>query len=316
MSVFEVKDYFFQIAMWECFGNSLGCDSSVINDSAPNHFQRNLLEYGLNKSIIPRLEANKTDYFMIDTQCFVTPVYYIKYHGKETYIQHFRGKELLPKLQEKLGNSDFKFKIISIDEVPKDRVENGLKLFAEKINEIYKPDEIILYAPYFVDRRVEGYNFEELPYSIKEINKERNRKIRYYFKILRKYLPKAYVLDFDINRAVADDYAHSKNIYSVHYSNKTYIEQGFKLLELLNLNYHEWYPYDMDPFEYMMEYYMKCYSDSRKMIADVESLVTGKEIRDLFEKLPVSAIISLKYNYGFLNVREIAELILENKIYH
>lgn len=312
--VFEVKNYVFQVAMWECFGQMLDIPLTILKSISPNRFQATLLDYGFNKTVVSELEKNRAEYILIDTQSFVSPIYKVEYCGMATYIQHFRATELLPKLQEKLGREQFRYQVFDIKNFPKGYIEERLRKFAEWLKTVYAQSNIILYAPQFVDLRVgKNFNFEKLPPHLVKINSERNYIINLYYELLKSFLPKAKILHFDAKRTIADDYAHSKNIYSAHYSNNSYIEQGMDLLKVLNIDYRDYYSYSMDPKEYMMEYYLKCYADCRKKISELESMITGEVVEDKFLKLPVSTIVSLNYDFGFKNIDELKKVMEQKK---
>lgn len=300
-AMYDVKEYVFQVAIWEMFQESLDIDIEIIRKIAPNNFQARLLDYGLNKTLERALINKKSDYLLIDTQCFVSPVYKVTYQGKECFIQHFRGELLLDKLKNELGKS-FYYEKLTIDDIDQERIEKGLERFGDLIKSIYSSKEIILYCPIFVDYRLdENYKVVKLSDSVVSLNKKRNEIINRYYDIIKRQFPEARQLNF-LESSIADDYDHIKATYSTHYSNMTYIKQGYSFIEMLNHNNNGLYPYDVSPEEYVMEYYFRNFGKCRKLICELEQVITGNTVVDKFSKLPVSAVLSLEWNDGLLTV--------------
>lgn len=249
--IFDIDLYAFRICPWSIFDKNLNLSKDIINKAANPEFLNRNLEYGLNKSLIKHLEDVKSDIVMVDLFTLIFKILKVQYNNMSTYVQTDHIEKTSENLQKifKTKNINLKFKIMDIEEISASKIETGLKKLANYLNENY--ENIVFVWPvlakkYFgVDNNIHEYSEN----TINTINKKQEI-VDKYSSMFINYLPKAQVIHEPIEgiaRFISGDF--SKNPVGepspVHYIYKYKEAMATKLLEILNIDYKEFYTRDL-----------------------------------------------------------------------
>lgn len=261
-SVFDVSLYAFKVCPFSYFENSLDIPKNLIDSSAIAQTQALNFDFNVNKTLASAIKNANTDYVFIDLYSLVNDGFHkIHFKDKETIIQLDWFSLVFPKVKSYLKKHGFEIseQPISLDQIGKPRILEGLKDLAEFLNSLNKT--IVVVWPKTCT------NYFDYDYKIKEYPEE--SKIRYSKKqiLLDEFTsyfvsalnsPKVLKWDNFTARLVFSDYTkilkhEGYEPNAVHLLQENYELLASKTLKLLKIDYKKYYNKPFDYHSYKTE---------------------------------------------------------------
>ncbi len=247
VDTFQVQRYAFQVCIWACFEQALGVPEHLLKKIQEAAFTLRMLDYDMNKVTLQEFEKVPADYFMIDLMNMSFPLYRVTYEGKETYMQNAFAAQFFSKVKNAEGFESFTFEEVPLSSVPEEKVLNGLDRLAEWVLRHYRQEQIILFHPLRAKKYVGNSGMvREYPDTLlSAVQKERHLLLpatEEFEGIVLKYTNYLRTKLGNCNFvASVDPLAFDKLLSdnpppSMHYAPSTYVEQGERLLEVLNMS--------------------------------------------------------------------------------
>ncbi|WP_269477113.1 DUF6270 domain-containing protein [Hominibacterium faecale] len=213
-----------QMNSWEIEDDQLLLDSKI---------QKETVIRDLNKHVYADVASGEPDYLMID---FIDERFRIaKLNDKyATYSNELvnsqllegRGFELLDKVPKTVGwGYTFEGKDI----------EPYIKSFAHELKSRYKEEQIIIHEAYMRDTYIsKDGKLKKFPQHICNDVKQKNRMLRYMYKMLYDYIPGANVMNLFNEREFLINEKHLWGLTPMHYEDDYYYEALNRLNEILS----------------------------------------------------------------------------------
>lgn len=310
IEVFDVKRFGFQIVPWSCFGQGLGIPYEMIQKVVSAPFEQRILDYNLNKTTLQHFEQEKVDYMVIDLVACSFVMYEINYDGKKIYTRMGHGDAALNKMKNMdfFKEKGFSYRKLSYKDLDDSMVKKGLLQFVDWLKKNFSQEQIIICKSYFPQKYINS-NLQVVEYSKKTLikNNQDEKYINQLLDILINKLPKSKIYTYPSDM-VAEDYGYSEGL-PFHFTSMDYIRQGERILDLLKINYLDYYSRDIDPISYNVETWVKKYVDLRKMVIDLESKLLDINIKDVFDGTSISSVSAQPFGKGIIRVRDVVDRV-------
>lgn len=255
-SVFDVSLYAFKVCPFTCFENSLDIPKNLIDSSAIAQTQALNFDFNVNKTLVQAIKNVNSDYIFVDLYSLVNDGFHkIRFKDKETIVQMDWFGLVFAKVSSYLKKHGFEIseQPLSLDQIGKPRILEGLKEFAKFLNSLNKP-VIVVWPKVCTKYFDQDYKIKDYP----EDSKIRYNKKQLLLDELTSYLiynldtPKVLKWGDFTARLILSDYTkilkHEKyEPNAVHLLQENYEWLASQTLSLLNIDYKLFYN---KPFDY------------------------------------------------------------------
>ena len=254
VNIFDVDCYAFKVCAWDLFGESLNISKEAFDKIEMPSFFARMLWYGFNKTTISEIEKCNSEYLLIDLLNINHSVNKLTLNGKSVYIQddHNSFSFYEKQIRNVAEFSNIVSEKMTISEISKDVVLNGLKNLAEWAKEHFDETKIIINnfaiseGYYSLDNKYIAYEEQYLKdagYDICEA----------WAYELKKLLPNAVFLNKVqglISQHALYDGLNDNVASLVHFTNESYIKLGENLLKSVGIDYKDYFSHPLSPLGY------------------------------------------------------------------
>lgn len=238
--IFDIDSYIFQRCVWDMSGKKNAFPKEHIEKINAENFSVRMFAYSLNRNAFDDLKNKNSEFLLIDLHNLSSKVIKAVINSNSYYFQSTTSadKNILQSINS-LGLFD-NVKFETLECVSDDIIKNGLDLFAQKILQIYNPENVILYSSrsakkYYKDGQIKPYsdfkqNFDNYNDSI----------VEKWTRYLSNMIPGSKILE-DVGDKIAvfgvhDDVMALPYPPSEHYCETDQIRQALALLNLLGIS--------------------------------------------------------------------------------
>ncbi len=259
---FSVDVYGFKVCPFSLFDNSLNLPSEMIFKSPIAESQAVNFDYNVNKTLVSKIEEKHSDYLFIDLFSIANdPIFEVEYEGSKTVMQLDWFSLVFEKLNKYLSGFGSsmdctRLNVSSLDS----QIREGLSKLAEWGSSRF--ENIVVVWPRYSKRFFnESAVMKSYSPKIAEMYEQRQTIIDCYTEYLSSLLPSAKVLKWSseyISRMVFTDFIKLNKgevvePNPVHLLTANYDDIVSSLLELLQLDYREFYDKPLDYASFKME---------------------------------------------------------------
>lgn len=182
----SIMNFIFQITPYACFDTSLNIPYEKFDIPAFSKFEKECLDFNLNKTCIEKLEKNKSEYITLDFVSSSFEMFRITFKQKTTIARLWEGRKLLSILSEieyfKLNG--FGYEIIDYSYLPLELVYKAQDQLINWLRINYRPEQIVICVPTFPDKWLDK---ELNVHKYSEENKLKYAEDERYIRELTKY---------------------------------------------------------------------------------------------------------------------------------
>lgn len=306
---FHVNNFLFQIPPWSCFDEPLDIPQDELKRVSRTNFEAKVLDYNLNKNALSSVNAQETDYLVIDLVACSFVMYEIRFRDRVLYTRIGFGDKPLNRMMEYefFKKNNFSYRKIPYPQVPQDIVERGMANFAKWVKEKFSEKKVIICIPSFPTRYLDK-DLKVKEYSQRKIQQLKHDE-EYVIELSKRLISEigeCLVYNFPDNM-ISMEWGWGDSPY--HYTNMDYIRQGYQFMDLLNLKLKDVYDLDISPESLMVEGWVKKYQQCRKKVLDTQSRLLKKEFGDCFDGTSVSSVSTQEFGKGLLPLNTLMEMI-------
>lgn len=261
-SIFDISLYAFKVCPFAYFEDSLNIPKNLIDSAPIAQTQALNFDFNVNKTLVSAIKNANSDYIFIDLYSLVNDGFHkIHLNGKETVVQLDWFSLVFAKVSSYLKKHGFEIseQPLSLDQIGKPRILEGLKEFAKFLNSLNKtivvvwPKTCTKYFDY--DYKIKEYSEEsKMRYGKKQILLDEFTS--FFIKNLNS--PKVLKWDNFTARLVFSDYTKILNHQNyepnaVHLLQENYEWLASKTLKLLKIDYKKYYNKPFDYHSYKTE---------------------------------------------------------------
>ena len=249
--VFCVDGYAFKVCIWDLFGEGLGFPREAFDRIEMPSFYARMLRYGFEKNTLSEIAEYKSEYLLIDLLNIKHDVDRITYKGKSAYIQdmHNSYSAYADRIKRVEAFSGLEHERISALDIPAERIVLGLQKLSEWAKSNYAENKIII-NNFAVATGYYSLGNKYLRYDEEDSYDADYSECEKYARVLKEMLPGAVFLekvsDLTSQHALYDG-TDSDIPSRVHFTNDSYVRLGENMLQSLNINYKEYFPYPASP---------------------------------------------------------------------
>lgn len=310
----SVKNFIFQITPFSCFDVPLNIPYEKFDLPVFTKFEKECLDFNLNKTCIEKLEKNKTDYITFDFVSISFEMFRITFNDKTTIARLWEGRRLLNVLSEikYFKENEFAYEIIDYSCLPPELVYDAQDQLIRWLKINYRPEQIIFCIPTFPNKWL---NKELKVCKYSEKNELKYKDDEKYVRELTQYtiqqIDGCNIYSFPENM-VAAEWEGRTEPPPFHYTSMDYLQQGELMCELLGVDWEKSYCMDLPPCSYMMEKWRLNYYYSRKKLFDTEAILLEQPRKDPFIGTSISSVSISSWGKGLNTVNQLKSKVLEH----
>lgn len=263
--IFDIDLYIFKNNPFMMIEEGLNIPKDKIAKMKTPEFSIRNIEYDINKSAIKEILSKRSEYIIIDLFTLRDKIYKISYNNKVVYITTNNFQENKDEFINclKKQNINVKCEAVDFQNINEDIIINGLKKLSKFLEDNF--ENIIINIPkvakkyYSLDNKLVEYNnkkLEDYLYWENIVDK--------YSRILSKNISKAKILEWDNNvigrNLFYSDFINGNVPNAVHLIHENYSVLENRLLNLLGINYTDYYKEPLSPdslnYEILMNRYV------------------------------------------------------------
>lgn len=303
----SVKNFIFQITPFSCFDVPLNIPYEEFDLPVFTKFEKECLDFNLNKTCIEKLEKNKTEYITLDFVSSSFEMFRITFNHKTTIARMWEGRRLLNVLSEieYFKENGFMYEIIDYSCLPSELVYDAQDQLIRWLKINYRPKQIIICIPTFPDKWL---NKELKVCEYSEKSKLKYKDDEKYVRELTEYtiqqINGCNIYSFPENM-IAAEWGGRTEPPPFHYTSMDYLQQGELMCDLLGIDWKESYCMDLPPCSYMMERWCSNYYYSRKKLFDTEAVLLDQPRKDPFIGTSISSVSISSWSKGLNTVNQL-----------
>lgn len=248
--VFAIDNYFYQVCIWDLFGDKLNINKEELLKFYKEEFTARMICCDFNKNVPKLLKESKSEYLLLDLYNIIQNVVEMRYNKKNIYTQFSYDRyscffENINKISEIKDKSKFTHLSYSYKEVEESMIYLGLDKLAEFIKSNYKTENVVINIPEFsriyIDKDDKTGEYNE---NILRTGDSCLKTIEKYSYYLKEKIPGCKILEYSDLNLVAQknkfDSPSSLNPPQMHYCITHRLNKSEKLLNLLNIDFKEY----------------------------------------------------------------------------
>lgn len=202
-SDFAVKDYIFQVAVYDMFAAPINAPVNKINTLPLANFLRRCCGYDLNKTAIDTLLEHKTEYIAVDLYTIGNTALRLtdRNSGNTVYLGGHYVYDIYSSIQKW---NTVKAELVTVTELDSELLKDGITRLAEWLKQNYTRDKIIINYPVFskkyIDRTGSVVNYDD---GMLETIENREKRVYEYTDLLCSLIPGAVVIKPVFDEAIA-----------------------------------------------------------------------------------------------------------------
>ncbi len=259
---FTVDVYGFKVCPFSLFDDPVNLPREQIFNSPVAESQAVNFDYNVNKTLISKIEEKKSDYLFVDLFSIANdPIFEIEYEGAKTVVQLDWFSLVFEKINKYLSGSGSAIKAtrLSVDSLDV-QIRAGLDRLATWATS--KFENIVIIWPKYSKRYLnESALIKEYSPQIAGMYEKRQTVIDLYTEYLSSALPSAKVLKWSddyLSRMVFTDFiklnkGETVEPNPVHLLTSNYDDIVSSLLDLLEMDYNDFYDKPLDYASFRME---------------------------------------------------------------
>ncbi len=294
-NVFGIEREFFQNAPWNFLEESLNINSEYIVQSCIGVWRRRQIENILNKTYNPISRVNDVDLVLIDMFACVSNVLY-EVNKKIIVSANYQTDlfNLNSVLKEK--GMPLEIREIYYADISWDFLNDAIEKFAEWLQKVYAGKQIVVQKIKFAKKYLNSQmQIMDLPREKLIIVEEKQKYIDLIENLLIEKVDNCIVYDFPEDMLSSNWGNNTKKMSIVHYTTTDYLRLGYGLLEILGIDYRDYYMLEVDPDRYVLESWIKKAYEIKEEWKVLQEERTGKLIIDDSQDYTMTKVLELNH---------------------
>ncbi len=255
--VFNIDFYACQICPFALFDKGLNIDKNELYKANIEEFIARMFWYELNKVAINEAEKQNSEYLLIDLHNIYSEIGVVQYNNQFVYTQSTGNniKNRINFLYEIESLKSITFKPIKIQNIAETIIYNGLNKLADWAKSRFDSKKIIIYIPQLAQTFYDlDNNFSKFNDSIIDRGKCEYELVKKFSIYLHNRIKGSVLLEDNFNKIAGfinyDEVINCKTPYPNHFIEPNYFKTSKNLLELLKIDYKDYYIQPIEAMEY------------------------------------------------------------------